>query len=127
MGSRQFKPRHREGPGRSFNGRKSIDMMYDTAWEKYRLRFLAENPRCYSCGVIAVVVDHLKPHKGDENLFKQLDNHIPLCKRCHDTVTTLFDRRYRIGATITPKIQWLQLSRSKFDLTFKVKVLPSYI
>jgi 5-methylcytosine-specific restriction protein A len=32
----------------------------------------------------ASVVDHIKPHKGDYELFWDADNHQALCKPCHD-------------------------------------------
>lgn len=128
MGQRNFKPKHRATGGRKFNGRKHIDEMYDHAWEKYRRRFLEINPQCYACGKPATVVDHLKPHQGDEKLFKQTDNHIPLCVTCHNTVTTMFDRNYRAGNPITDKIKWLSRNRIPGTKTAwrRVKVLPYY-
>lgn len=126
MGQSNFTPKHR-AVGKAFNGRKKIDSMYDGAWEKYRERFLRINPYCYACGEYANVVDHLMPHQGDERLFKKLDNHIPLCTRCHNTATTLFDRKYRSGNSITPKIQWLSRNRVVGEDRFrKVRVLASY-
>lgn len=128
MGQRNFKPRHARHSGRAFNGRKHIDDMYDGSWEKYRTRFLAENPECYACGARAEVVDHLKPHQGDETLFKKTDNHIPLCITCHNRVTALFDRRYRAGDSISEKIKWLNRNRipgSGWNPR-RVKVLPDY-
>jgi 5-methylcytosine-specific restriction endonuclease McrA len=132
MGQRNFKPKHRTSGGgsggRKFNGRKYIDEMYDSVWEAYRRRFLAINKECYACGQPATVVDHLKPHQGDEQLFKKTDNHIPLCVTCHNTVTSLFDRRYQAGNPITEKIQWLNRRRQAREgwLPRRVKVLPTY-
>src|SRR6185369_5488186 len=113
MGQSSFVPRHRRNPtGKKFNGRAKIDAMYDKDWERYRGRFLAINSECYACGKPSQVVDHLKPHQGDVGLFEKLDNHIPLCISCHNTVTTKFDRYYRAGGSITEKIKWL--SRNRF-------------
>jgi len=127
MRPKKYTPRHkRESSGRRFNGRKDIDAMYGPEWESYRGKFLAINPRCYACGERATVVDHITPHKGDAKLFEKTDNHLPLCKRDHDRVTALFDMRYRSGNTIEPKLKWLKNSRVSRDLTFRVKVLPSY-
>lgn len=120
-----FRPKHK-AVGRTFNGRKAIDALYDTNWKAYRVRFLAINDKCYRCGEKATVVDHLRPHKGDVKLFKQLDNHIPLCEKCHNTVTGLFDKRFTIGGSIQNKIDWLVKFRMSRDLFFKVKVLPYY-
>ena len=39
----------------------------------------------------ASVVDHIKPHKGDYDLFWDEANHQALCKRCHDIKTATED------------------------------------
>ncbi len=128
MGQRNFQPKHRKNSGRAFNGRQEIDRMYDNVWQRYRARFLAINPECYACAAPANVVDHLVPHQGDDRLFKKLDNHIPLCTRCHNTVSTLFDRKYRAGNTIKPKVEWLNRNRIPGDggNPRRVKVLAAY-
>jgi len=123
---KQYKPPSRNAPGRKFDGRKHITDLYDEVWNKYRKRFLDENPKCYSCGERAWEVDHVVPHKGDKKLFEKLDNHIPLCTSCHSTVTALFDKKYVAGSSVTNKIRWLQNKRLQNDLFFKVKVLPYY-
>tara|TARA_R110000868_G_scaffold279658_2_gene539705 strand:- start:204 stop:599 length:396 start_codon:yes stop_codon:yes gene_type:complete len=125
---RNYQPGHRRDPNRKFNGRKEIDALYDKQWEAYRLKFLAINRECYACGKAAEVVDHLKPHKGSILLFKQTDNHIPLCIKCHNTVTTKFDRHYREGNPITDKILWLNRNRIPTEswTPKRVKVMPSY-
>lgn len=58
-------------------------------WTKLRQRFLDDNPLCIMClrqEIVeeADVVDHVRPHKGDEALFWDVDNLQPLCKPCHD-------------------------------------------
>ncbi len=127
-GQRNFAPRHRrESDNRAFNGRKHIEMLYASAnWQQYRAKFLAVNPRCYNCGKRATVVDHLFPHLGCVKLFEKLDNHIPLCESDHNRVTALFDRRYRAGNNVNPKISWFMRNREMNDLTFRLKVLPVY-
>jgi hypothetical protein len=126
MPIRSYKPRSK-GTGRSFNGSKaSDDMKWGSEWKAYRKRFIETNPRCYACGSTATVVDHLRPHKGDEKLFKQLDNHLPLCETCHNRVTGLFDKRFVVGGSLDSKIKWMQLQRLNRGLTFRVKVLPYY-
>ena len=127
MGHRTYKPRHRtSSTGREFNAKRAWDNLYDYNWEKYRTKFLAVNPRCYACGEQATVVDHLVPHQGDLVLFKKRDNHIPLCKSCHDTITAVHDRRYRAGNPIDRKLLWIANRRALKDLSFRVKVLPDY-
>ena len=33
----------------------------------------------------AEVVDHITPHRGDQQLFWDVDNWQSLCKQCHDS------------------------------------------
>lgn len=128
MGQSNFVPKHRKVATKTFNNRKAIDKMYDNDWQRYRAKFLAINNECYACGKPSQVVDHLIPHKGDQRLFEKLDNHIPLCTPCHNTVTTKFDRDYRPGNSVTEKIKWLNLRRIPGDgrNPKRVKKLTSY-
>lgn len=61
---------------------------YDARWRAYRLTFLANNPFCAmiaeGCTLVATVVDHIKPHRGDRGLFWDTENHQALCSHCHD-------------------------------------------
>lgn len=76
-------------------GRASWRHLYKRkAWEALRVRIMAESEgQCAMCGTLCIgphgkpdspVVDHIKPHKGDEALFFDPDNLQLLCKRCHD-------------------------------------------
>ena len=56
---------------------------YNSAWRKARLDYLAAHPFC-KCGKLATVVDHIKPHRGDQRLFWDRVNWQPMCKPCHD-------------------------------------------
>ena len=67
---------------------------YGSKWQKRRKVFLALNPLCNDpdqrhegVTVAATVVDHIKPHKGDEALFWDPTNLQALCRRCHDAKT----------------------------------------
>ena len=60
---------------------------YNHKWQKARLRFLSHNPICVRCGRAAEVVDHIRPHKGNQQLFWDTSNWQPLCKQCHDRKT----------------------------------------
>lgn len=112
--------------GKSFNGRQAIDDMYrDPDWKDFSKRFLQVNGRCYSCGHKSEVTDHLVAHKGSEKLFTQNDNVIPLCAKCHNTVTALYDRKP--VQKYEDKLKWLAKSRERNDLNFKVKVIPYVI
>lgn len=70
--------------------------MYNWQWKKVRARYLKEHPLCVSCyadGKLtpANVIDHIKPHKGDKELFWNEDNYQALCKSCHDSKTATED------------------------------------
>lgn len=72
---------------------------YDSRWEKYSKTYLEKNRECRAqvvnvCTGMAMVVDHIKPHKGDMVLFWNPSNHQPLCKACHDYKTANEDSRW---------------------------------
>jgi 5-methylcytosine-specific restriction enzyme A len=75
---------------------------YDTMrWRRLRAAMLAEQPLCVRCAqigrvTVAGVVDHIRPHRGDEDLMYDtafLDgrapssNLQPLCATCHGLKT----------------------------------------
>lgn len=65
---------------------------YDSRWRKARKYFLEKHPLCAKCmrnGKLtpATVVDHIIPHRGDQQLFWDDGNWQPLCKGCHDRKT----------------------------------------
>ncbi len=69
---------------------------YNYKWRKVRLSYLRDNPLCIYCrnkGLYtpATVIDHIKPHKGNQTLFWDRNNWQPLCKKCHDTKTATHD------------------------------------
>jgi len=72
---------------------KEWHSLYDSRWQRYRRQFLAEHPACvdpfdtHGPLVIATVVDHKVPHRGDRELFWDPGNHWALCKRDHDRKT----------------------------------------
>ncbi|QNB48516.1 HNH endonuclease [Thermanaerosceptrum fracticalcis] len=75
---------------------------YDARWRKARKRFLSANPLCAECMkqgkiVPAIVVDHIRPHKGDYELFWDESNWQPLCKQCHDRKTATEDSNFARG------------------------------
>lgn len=68
-------------------------------WRKLRKQFLLEHPLCEVCkkqGAVTVadVVDHIKPHEGNEELFWFESNWQALCKCCHDKKTAKEDGRW---------------------------------
>lgn len=67
---------------------------YGSRWQKERETFLALYPICADpynlhpdVTVVATVVDHIEPHRGDESLFWNPKNWQSLCKPCHDFKT----------------------------------------
>jgi 5-methylcytosine-specific restriction protein A len=69
---------------------------YGIRWQVARVAHLRDHPLCVRCLALgdttaANVVDHIKPHKGDQALFWQRDNWQSLCKRCHDYKTATED------------------------------------
>lgn len=69
---------------------------YGRKWQKARASFLNKYPLCKHCeakGITeaATVVDHIIPHKGNQQLFWDIFNWQALCKRCHDRKTATED------------------------------------
>lgn len=69
---------------------------YGRTWRKFRANILDQTPLCAECSrqgriTVATVVDHVKPHKGNEQLFWDATNCQPLCKACHDIKTASED------------------------------------
>lgn len=65
---------------------------YNSRWNKARKVYLADHPlcaECLRCGkyTAATVVDHIIPHRGNNELFWDESNWQSLCKRCHDKKT----------------------------------------
>lgn len=48
----------------------------------------------------AVIVDHIKPHKGDRTLFFDYDNTQSLCKTCHDGVKQRIEKSGEFGCDV---------------------------
>lgn len=70
-------------------GKTVAEMGYGSRWRRARLEFLAENPTCAMCAAedrlsVATVVDHIRPHRGDQALFWSRSNWQPLCRDHHN-------------------------------------------
>ena len=62
---------------------------YGAKWQRERRKFLDSSPFCVKCyeeGHLAkaTVVDHIKPHCGDQKFFWGRRNWQPLCERHHN-------------------------------------------
>ena len=92
--------------------------LYDTRrWRRLSRAFLGRNPLCKMCEQIgrtrlAVLVDHIKPHKGDEALFWDEDNWQGLCKTDHDAAKAEFENSGTLrgcdihGVPLDPRHHW---------------------
>lgn len=64
--------------------------LYNSArWKRMRVRQLEAEPLCRMHAALAqlvpaTVADHIKAHRGDEELFFDEENLQSLCKPCHD-------------------------------------------
>lgn len=93
--------------------------LYDYRWQQARLRFLRSSPLCVMCakrGITkpATVVDHVIPHKGDEQLFWDETNWQSLCKPCHDGPKAQLERSGKVsgadanGMPLDPGHHWFR-------------------
>lgn len=73
---------------------------YDYDWNEYRNSYFDDKTHCQCahCGKwrgqpdledkkkrpLPFVIDHIEPHRRDEKLFKDKNNHQPLCIHCHN-------------------------------------------
>lgn len=78
-------------PARRINqaGTRPRSPLYNLRWKRERLEHLRAHPWCVMCEqqghrTPATVVDHIKPHRGDETLFWDRSNWQSLCKCHHD-------------------------------------------
>ncbi|MBL4928784.1 HNH endonuclease signature motif containing protein [Fuscibacter oryzae] len=70
---------------------------YDSDWKSARIDFLKAHPLC-RCGAPATVVDHIKPHKGDNAIFWDRTNWQALCRHHHNSTKQRLERRATQGA-----------------------------
>jgi 5-methylcytosine-specific restriction endonuclease McrA len=93
------------------------DRDYGSRWRRARARFLRSNPCCRYCealglAVQATEVDHIKPHRGDRELFWDESNWQPLCKPCHDGAKAELERTGHLrgcsddGVPVDPAHAW---------------------
>jgi 5-methylcytosine-specific restriction endonuclease McrA len=92
--------------------------LYSTKrWRRLRWHQLQREPLCKLCQALgkvtaASVVDHRKPHKGDEALFFDESNLDSLCKPCHDSAKQRLERSGVLpgcdlnGSPLDPNSHW---------------------
>jgi 5-methylcytosine-specific restriction protein A len=94
-------PRHQQAKSiedaKAASGRRNAYQRgYDRRWAQARRLWLLASPLCRYCQtegktVAATVVDHIRPHKGDQALFWDHTNWQSLCARCHNHKTARED------------------------------------
>ena len=80
---------------------------YDRRWERMRAVFLGVNPYCAVCLrmgklTVATVVDHIIPHRGDQDRFWDEDNWQALCETHHNS-KTMGEVNERRGFAVKPR------------------------
>lgn len=90
MPPEEMNPLWREPDGFFVVRKSSTKRGYGWRWQNYRIRYLREHPLCADHRargmlVAATVVDHKVPHRGNDELFWNPDNHQPLCAQCHSS------------------------------------------
>lgn len=102
---------------------------YTWEWEKAAAQWKQENPLCVECDrqgrlTPSAVVDHVRPHKGDEDWFWNQENWEAICKRCHDTKTRMeqnietYRRTVVTGPPGSGKTTYVQRHRKAGDLVW---------
>lgn len=62
---------------------------YTKRWQRASKAYLREHPLCVVCDrtgrvECATVVDHIVPHRGDDELFWDRSNWQAMCESCHN-------------------------------------------
>ena len=75
---------------------------YTSKWRRLSKLYLKAHPLCVECKrhgrlTPATVVDHIVPHRGNEQLMWSESNWQGLCKRCHDKKTGKYDSIPKYG------------------------------
>ena len=94
-----FCEQHRKQAQKAYDDKRgsSSERGYNYRWQKARKTFLSRRPLCAKCaerGLItpASIVDHVIPHRGNQELFWDTSNWQSLCKPCHDSIKQAEER-----------------------------------
>lgn len=82
----------------------SAERGYGYRWQRAREGYLRKHPLCRDCQqrdriTPATVVDHIKPHRGDMQLFWDPSNWQPLCATCHSAHKQRAEKSGRVAGT----------------------------
>lgn len=96
-------------------GRDSAtDRGYGARWKRERAKFLSIHPLCAECEATgrvsaATVVDHIRPHRGNQTLFWDINNWQPLCHICHNRKSQS-EVKMKGVARVSTRPKWLKKS-----------------
>lgn len=104
--------------------KSSSERGYNYRWQKARETFLKQHPLCRlhaALGhvVLATVVDHIEPHRGDQSKFWNRANWQPLCKACHDSTKQRAEKSGVLqgcglsGVPLDPNHHWAKALRQR--------------
>jgi 5-methylcytosine-specific restriction protein A len=99
------------------DGQSSAQRGYGHKWREAREGYLRLHPLCVMCKamgrtIIATVVDHKVPHRGDMKVFWDSSNWQPLCATCHSSHKQRLERSGRMvgcgvdGLPLDPGHHW---------------------
>ena len=103
--SRLGKPKQRitAKPKQAEQARRSVNWLHTAAWQRLRVKVLKRDGYvCQRTGVLLVgkhpapdspVVDHKIPHRGDPQLFWDINNLQSVSKEWHDSEKQRLERR----------------------------------
>lgn len=99
-GEGRYCDQHKRAERKAVDARrdKAVRSLYTYRWSQASKAFLVKHPlcECSDCKaagriVASEVVDHIKPHCGDFNLFWDRSNWQAMSKPCHDRKTATED------------------------------------
>jgi 5-methylcytosine-specific restriction enzyme A len=90
-GGERYCEQHKKAVQKQLDERRgtATERGYGARWHRASRMYLAEHPLCVLCekeegrAIAATIVDHIIPHKGDQELFWNEDNWQSVCVHHH--------------------------------------------
>jgi 5-methylcytosine-specific restriction enzyme A len=104
-------PTFRSNPGNADNRPNASGRGYGGSWKAAAAKFKHAHPYCLGCAalnrkVATEVVDHVVPHRGDQEVFWNKAMWQPACRWHHDVVKKKLEHLYLQGS-IAAEALWL--------------------